>query len=192
MSADERVEIGEVTRLLRDVRGGDADARERLFALIYDDLRGIARRQLRREMYSRTIEPTALIHEAYLKMVGGVSAPIDAGDRAHLLSLAARAMRQVLVDQARRRIAAKRVDGWNRVTLSDAGPADGLGADELLALNDALERLDERQRCIVESRYFGGMEEREIAEALGITERTVRRDWVKARAWLNHALQGTA
>lgn len=179
---------GEVTRLLHRMRGGDAAALAQVLALIYDDLRALARSQLRREYQERTLEPTALVHEAYLKLVRGAS--VVAADRSHLFALAAHAMRQVLVDHARRRTAAKRDDAWRQVTLTDAGPADGLGAEEMLALDDALERLEERQRRIVECRFFAGMSDEEIATALGVTDRTVRREWVKARAWLNRALYG--
>ena len=181
---------GEVTRLLSELRGGDEGALDRVLALVYEDLREMARNQLRREYQARTLEPTALVHEAYLKLVRGVT--VDALDRAHLLALASRAMRQVLVDHARRRTAAKREDAWKAVTLTDAGPSDGLDADELIALDDALSRLDARQRQIVECRFFGGMTDEEIAKALGLSDRTVRREWVKARARLNHALYGTA
>jgi len=183
------VEPGEVTRLLREMRGGDDHAGERVLSLIYDDLRQIARRQLRREYQERTLEPTALVHEAYLKMVHGTRVAAD--DRAHLLALAARAMRQVLVDHARRRTAAKREDAWKQVTLSGVvAESATLDPEELIVLDDALERLDERQRRIVECRFFGGMEEAEIASVLGVTDRTVRREWVKARAHLNRALYG--
>ena len=187
------IEQGEVTRLLRDVHQGDGAAFERILALIYEDLRTAARQQLRREYQSQTLEPTALVHEAYLKMVGGGAAQVDAQDRAHLLALAARAMRQVLVDRARKRTTEKRggEEGWMNVTLTDgAAPTNGLAADELIALDDALEQLEPRQRQIVECRFFGGMEEREIAATLGVTDRTVRREWVKARARLNRALYG--
>jgi RNA polymerase sigma-70 factor, ECF subfamily len=180
------VETGEVTRLLRVVRAGDNAAMEKVLALIYEDLRLMARRQLRREYQERTLDPTALVHEAYLKMVRGAS--VDAKDRAHLLALAAHAMRQVLVDHARRRNAAKREDAWKAVTLTDAGPANAVNAEELIALDDALERLEPRQRQIVECRFFAGMDDAEIAAVLGVTDRTVRREWVKARAWLNRAL----
>ena len=180
------VETGEVTRLLRDVRAGDNAAMEKVLTLIYDDLRLMARRQLRREYQERTLDPTALVHEAYLKMVRGAS--VDANDRAHLLALAAHAMRQVLVDHARRRNAAKREDAWMAVTLTDVGPANEMNPDELIALDDALERLEPRQRKIVECRFFAGMDDGEIAAVLGVTDRTVRREWVKARAWLNRAL----
>lgn len=187
MDEDEQVvETGEVTLLLRDVRAGDNAAMEKVLALVYEDLRLMARRQLRREYQERTLDPTALVHEAYLKMVRGAS--VDANDRAHLLALAAHAMRQVLVDHARRRNAAKREDAWKAVTLTDAGPANEMNADELIALDDALDRLEPRQRQIVECRFFAGMDDGEIAAVLGVTDRTVRREWVKARAWLNRAL----
>ena len=187
-AVEQTTEPGEVTRLLREVRNGDDSALQQVMAIVYDDLRTIARRQLRREYQSRTLDPTALVHEAFLKMVRG--AKVDAADRAHLFALAAHAMRQVLVDHARRRTAAKRKDAFNQVTLSDVGATVGIGADELIALDDALERLDPRQRRIVECRFFAGMEDTEIAAALGVTDRTVRREWVKARARLNHALYG--
>ena len=180
---------GEVTRLLRGAREGDPAALDNVLALMYDDLRVLARRRLGREYQARTLEPTALVHEAYLKMMGGAS--VDAADRAHLLAIASRAMRQVLVDRARRRTAAKRADAWKQVTLTDAGIPDGLDAEELLSLDDALARLEPRQRQIVECRFFGGMNDDEIAASLGVTDRTVRREWVKARARLNRALYGT-
>ena len=179
---------GEVTRLLPAVRSGNREALDQVLALIYDDLRTLARIQLQREYQSRTLDPTALVHEAYLKMVGGTK--IDATDRAHLLALAARAMRQVLVDHARRRRTAKREDAWKQVTLTDASPTGGMSPEELIALDDALERLEPRQRQIVECRFFAGMDDEEIARVLGVTDRTVRREWVKARARLNKALYG--
>jgi RNA polymerase sigma factor (TIGR02999 family) len=186
---DQRTTPGEVTRLLHNVRAGDDGALEKVVALIYDDLRALARSQLRREYEARTLEPTGLVHEAFLKMVGGTS--VTAVDRAHFLSLAANAMRQVLVDHARRRTAAKRADAWQQITLTDgSGGAGrtGLDAEDLLALDDALQRLDARQRQIVECRFFAGMDDAEIAAALGVTDRTVRREWVKARARLNREL----
>jgi RNA polymerase sigma factor (TIGR02999 family) len=177
---------GEVTKLLRGAREGNQAALDEVMSLMYDDLRAMARRRLGREFQARTLEPTALVHEAYFKMMGG--AKVDATDRAHLLAIASRAMRQVLVDRARRRTAAKRADAWKQVTLSDAGAPDGLDAEELLSLDDALSRLEPRQRQIVECRFFGGMTDEEIAASLGITDRTVRREWTKARAKLNRAL----
>jgi RNA polymerase sigma factor (TIGR02999 family) len=186
MHSDRAPEPGEVTRLLREVRDGNGTAIDKVMALMYDDLRVLARSQLRREYRARTLEPTTLVHEAYLKMVRGAN--VEATDRGHLLALAAHAMRQVLVDHARRRKAAKRHDAWKQVTLSDVGPEGGLDTEGLLALDDALDRLEPRQRQIVECRFFAGMDDTEIAATLGVTDRTVRREWVKARARLNRAL----
>lgn len=146
----------------------------------------LARRQLRREHGERTMHPTSLVHEAYMKLAS--SKALNAEDRAHFLAIAARAMRQVLVDDARRRSAVKRGGAWERVVLGDDDEAYGFDIQELLALDDALDHLEPRQRQVVQCRFFGGMEEQEIAAALGVTERTVRRDWVKARAWLYRSL----
>ena len=179
---DPELDVGEVTRLLQAAYQGEADALERLLPLVYDDLRRLARRQLGYEYAERTLNPTALVHESYLKL--GRSA-MAARDRAHFLAIAARAMRQVLVDQARDRKAAKRGGGeWERTTLTDGAWAGEFDPDGVLALNEALDKLDPRQRQVVEGRFFGGMEEHEIAAALGVSERTVHRDWIKARAWL--------
>ena len=177
-----QTDVGEVTRLLNAARQGESVALERLLPLVYDDLRRLARRQLGREYAERTINPTALVHESYLKLGGGA---MLAHDRAHFLAIAARAMRQVLVDQARDRKAAKRGGGaWERTTLTDGAWVGEFGADRMLELDEALATLEPRQRQVVECRFFGGMEEREIAEALDISERTVHRDWLKARAYL--------
>jgi RNA polymerase sigma factor (TIGR02999 family) len=186
MPAEATPHPGEVTRLLVAARGGDAGAIDRIVPLLYDDLRALAQRQLRRAVQPDTLRPTELVHEAYVKLTTGAAAA--AVDRAHFLAIAARAMRQVMVDSARHHGAAKRGAGWERATLSDVGWAADIGPEDLLALNDALDRLEPRQRQVVECRFFGGMEESEIAAALGVTERTVRRDWVKARAWLYRAL----
>lgn len=180
---------GEVTRLLVAVRSGQPDALDRLVPLVYDELRALARRQLRRESDGHTLHPTALVHEAYVKLNAGGA--VAAADRAHFLAIASRAMRQVLVDHARRRNTAKRGEGWDRTTLSGVAelvPAGDRTPQQLLALDHALESLDPRQRQVVECRFFGGMEEQEIADALGLSVRTVRRDWVKARAWLYREL----
>ena len=159
---------------------------DRIVPLVYEDLRRLARRQLGRGFGPQSVRPTELVHEAYVKLsVGGAQA---AGDRAHFLAIAARAMRQVLIDEARHHRAAKRGGGWKRATLSGSHWVADVDVDELLTLNDALDELDPRQRQVVECRFFGGMEDSEIAEALGVTDRTVRRDWVKARAWLYRAL----
>ncbi len=177
---------GEVTRLLEAVEAGDREALDRLVPLVYEDLRRVAHRQLDREGAGHTLQTTALINEAYLKLAGGGS--VSATSRAHFLAIAARAMRQVLVDYARRRKAAKRGSGVISVTLGDEPQPADASAEDLLALDEALEQLDPRQRQVIECRFFGGMEEKDIAAALGVSERTVRRDWVKARAWLYQSL----
>lgn len=177
---------GDVTRLLVAARQGDRAAVDRLVPLVYDELRELADRQLRRERPGHTLHATGLVHEAYVKLAGGGA--IGAADRTHFLAIAARAMRQVLVDHARRRQAVKRGGGWAVTTLTDGAQVVEFRAEEMLALDRAMGELDERQRSVVEYRFFGGMEEREIAEALGVSERTVRREWVKARAWLYRSL----
>ena len=181
---------GEVTRLLHAAREGDAGAMDRIISLVYDHLRLLAKRQLRREFGSYTMHPTSLVHEAYMKL--GPGSALRAADRAHFFAIAARAMRQVLVDDARRRSASKRGGEGATTTLGDQTWTRALSSEELFALDDAIDSLEPRQRHIVECRFFGGMDEREIAATLGVTERTVRRDWVKARAWLYRALYGSS
>ncbi|HUF35386.1 MAG TPA: ECF-type sigma factor [Gemmatimonadales bacterium] len=176
---------GEVTRLLHAAVGGDRDALDRLVPLVYNDLHRLAHRQLGREGGGHTLQTTGLVHEAYMKLAGG---KVHAANRSHFLAIAARAMRQVLVDYARRRKAEKRGSGVAAVTLNDGDHGMEISTDDLLALDEVLDQLEPRQRQVVELRFFGGMEEKDIAEALDISERTVRRDWVKARAWLYRAL----
>ena len=186
MQAGEAGPPGDVTRLLEAARAGDSQALDQLMPLVYDELRNVARRRLGVERAGHTLRPTELVHEAYLKLAGGAAAA--AADRAHFLAIASRAMRQVLVDHARRKKALKREGEWVRTTLGDGNDALEFNPEEMLALDTALEELDPRQRQVVEYRFFGGMEEKEIAEVLGVTDRTVRRDWVKARAWLYKTL----
>lgn len=185
---------GEITRLLAAARQGEASAMDRLLALVYDELRLRARRELRRWGPERTLDTTALVHEAYLKLVEQPGASWQ--DRGHFLSVAAVAMRHILVDAARRRTAGKRGGKSLRVTF-DEGVAGRAGSEaseraiEILALDEALTALaalDERLGKLVELRFFAGLTEDEIAQALGTSERTVRRDWLKARAFLSHAL----
>ena len=186
MEIPESTALGEVTRLLEAAEAGDSGALDRLVPLVYEDLRRVAHRQLDREGGGHTLQTTALIHEAYLKIAAGGS--VSATSRAHFLAIAARAMRQVLVDYARKRKAAKRGGGVISVTLGDEPQPADASAEDLLALDDALEQLDPRQRQVIECRFYGGMEEKDIAAVLGVSERTVRRDWVKARAWLYQSL----
>jgi len=178
----------DVTELLQRLRAGDADARERLFPLVYEELRQVARRALRRERPDHTLRATELVHEAYLKL-GAAEGPWQ--DRAHFLGVAARAMRQILVDHARRRLSGKRGGGVIATTLEDVGADNGLPPEELMALDAALDRLEQRDprlRALVEYRFFGGLSDREIAEVLQVSERTVNRDWAKARAWLHQEI----
>lgn len=173
---------GSITRLLEASRQGNSDAVAKLVSLVYTELRRMARRHLRGERGNHSLQPTALVHETYLKLLGGK--PPDAENRPHLMAMASRAMRQLLVDHARSRKAKKRGGEWQRTTLTDGPVRREVAPEELLALDEALEELEPRQRQVVECRFFGGMEETEIASALGVSDRTVRRDWVKARAWL--------
>ena len=180
---------GDVTVLLRRASAGEAEAWDRAFSMLYDELRSIAGSQLRREADGHTLQPTALVNEAYMKLVR--SPPKDLSERSHFVALAARAMRQVLVDHARAHRAAKRGGGLRAVTLEEGALGKVSGADDLIALDIALDRLDSvdsQLRQVVELRYFGGMPEKEIATLLGVTARTVRRLWTRARAWLHREL----
>lgn len=181
----------EVTVILRAIGDGHESAVEALFPLVYDELRSQASRLMRREKHQITLQPTALVHEAYVKLVGNEDANWQ--DRAHFCRIAARAMRQILIDQARKRNAAKRGQGNERVTLSDAvSMASGEPLD-LMALDQALVRLaelSERQARIVELRFFGGLNVREVATVLDLSVSTVESDWRMARAWLHQELAG--
>src|SRR5262245_41768490 len=186
---------GPVTQLLARVSAGDDSAIDRLFPLVYQQLRQAAESALRSERPGHTLQPTALVHEAYLKLVG--SGGIPARDRGHFLSIAARAMRQILVDHARRRRARKRGQGDTPLPLdfpiAEGAGGAGMPLDELIALDDALAQLSAkspRLRSVVELRFFAGLNEEEIAETLGVTTRTVQRDWVRARAWLYREVYG--
>jgi RNA polymerase sigma factor (TIGR02999 family) len=174
-----------VTTLLRAWAQGQESAGERLFPILYGELRRQAARYMRRERQRHTLQPSGLVHEAYLRLAGAPEA--DWHSRAHFFAIAARVMRQVLVDHARRRGAAKR--GGQLVTLVDAD-APVLPVD-LLDLEDALTELsalDPRQARVVELRFFGGMGVEETAEVLSLSARTVKREWQTARAWLQRRL----
>jgi RNA polymerase sigma factor (TIGR02999 family) len=180
---------GEVTLLLREIRAGNREAFDRLVPLVYAELRGLARAHLRRRGGGRTLDTTGLVHEAWIKMAGQDG--IDVRDRGHFLAVSAHAMRQVLVDLARARSAAKRRPAGERVTFDENVAAGDLEVEAMLDLDRALERLrahDERLGRVVECRYFAGLSEEETAEALGVSLRTAQRDWLRARAWLREEL----
>lgn len=172
------------TRLLHSVAEGDESAAKRLVPLLYDELRQIADRVLRVQRGAHTLQPTELVHEAYARLVGRDTPPIDGA--LHFKRLAARVMRSVLVDRARARRADKRGGGRRQVTLDAAVPSPTVGIDAVIDSHEGLERLalvDEQAARIVELRLFGGMTVEETAAALGIAPRTVDRGWRFARAW---------
>ena len=179
----------EITALLQAHAAGDAGALEQLLPRVYGELRRIARIRLRRERSAHTLAATDLVHEAYLKLL-----PVERVDwrsRAHFFAIASRAMRNVLVDHAVRRGAAKRGAGATLLAIADHDAAAEQPLDDLIALSEALnrlERLDARQAQVVECRFFGGLSLEETAEALNTSAATVSRDWTFARAWLNNEL----
>ena len=175
-------------QILRAAHGGDADALDAVFPLVYDELKRLARAQLARERPEHTLQPTALVHEAYLRLVDQHSA--DWTDRAFFFGLAASMMRRILVNHARDRHAQKRGAGVPVLTLSAADEQAGEEVD-LLGLHDALDTLaalDPRQARVVELKFFAGLEIDEIAALLAVSPATVRRDWTMARMWLGRAL----
>jgi RNA polymerase sigma factor (TIGR02999 family) len=182
-----------VTALLHAAHHGDREAHERLLPLIYDKLHAMAHRQLAAEHGPRTLQTTALVHEAYLRLID--QSQVTARGRAYFFAAAARAMRRVLIDRARRRKARKRGAGEAALPVDEVEVAVDAFAAELLDLDQALDRLaalDARQARVVECRFFGGLTIEETAEALGVSARTVRNDWTLARAWLHRALQSDA
>ncbi|MEO8258349.1 MAG: ECF-type sigma factor [Acidobacteriota bacterium] len=179
-----------LTELIHRARAGDAVASDALFAATYDDLRRLARARLRASRRNTFLDTGSLVHESYLRFAA--SGHLTLEDRVHFMRWAGRVMRSVIVDIARRRNASRRGAGAPPVPLTNEPPAPARGADEILYVHQALDRitlLDPRLTQVVEMRYFGGLTEEEIASALGVTARTVRRDWEKARLLLREALQ---
>jgi RNA polymerase sigma factor (TIGR02999 family) len=182
---------GELTRILKDVGAGRARASDELLPLVYEELLLIARQRLREERVNHTLNATALVHEAYLRLAGDDSACWES--RAHFFGAAARAMRQVLIDYARRRGREKRVGGRRQLPLNVVDLAVEAPLEDVLAVDQAVERLaqqDRRLADIVQLRFYAGLSIEETASVLGISERTVRREWLLARAWLLKALDG--
>jgi RNA polymerase sigma factor (TIGR02999 family) len=184
---------GDITALLADVKNGRKDAFDQLMGMVYAELRRIARNQMRRERPGHTLQPTALVHEAFLRLVEQDSVAWQ--NRAHFFGVAAQVMRRLLVDYARRRGAAKR---GTPITLDEADwkpVASAVSHEEILAVDQALEqlaRLNERQARVVEMRYFGGLSVEETAEVLGVAERTVKLDWAMAKGWMKSQLSAGA
>jgi RNA polymerase sigma factor (TIGR02999 family) len=175
------------------MREGDVAAREQLAPLVYDTLHRMAANCMRRERRDHTLQPTALVHEAYLRLLGDQD--YEWQDRAHFLAVASQTMRHFLIDYARSRVAGRRGGVMKRVEFHDRLLYAEDRPEELLALNTALERLqaiDERQARVVELRFFGGLSVDETAEILGVSSKTVKRDWAVARAWLRGEITGTS
>ena len=180
-----------VTQLLIDWSRGDEDARDQLLPMVYDHLRRLAGARMRRERLGHSLQPTALVHETYLRLID--QRQVDWRNRAHFFGAAAVMMRRILVNHARDRAAAKRGGGTRQVSLTFADRAFPRVGIDVLALHDALEKLadiDIRKSQIVELKFFGGLTTREIAERLQLSVATVEREWRFARAWLHEALVG--
>lgn len=185
---------GEITRLLAKMRLGNPEAEARLISLVYGELRRIAARYMRNERADHSLQPTALVHEAYLRL--HKMNAIDWQSRSHFFAVSAHTMRQILVDHARAKNAGKRGVEWNQVSFEVGELAAASESTvNIVALDEALTRLetfDQRQAKVVEMRFFGGLSEDEIGAELGISERTVKRDWRMARAWLYQELSQNA
>ena len=180
---------GETTRLLQAFDAQDPAAAQRLFAVVYDELHALARNHFRKQRRDHTLQPTALVNEAFLRLVDQTC--VEWQGRAHFLAVAARAMRQILIDHARTRARAKRGGQLCRVTMDEAVTPLTEAGPEMVDLDEALQRLaalDERQSKIVELRFFGGMSVEEVAHVLGISRSTVEFEWRMARAWLRREL----
>lgn len=191
-TGESRPSPGAVTRLLVNVRGGNQAAFDELFPLVYAELRRIAGREMRREKAGRTLQTTALVHEAYLRLLKDASLSFE--NRAHFLGIAAHAMREILIERARARVARKRGGNSVRITLDDVMVPAPSPSIDVLALDEALQRLarlDERHAKVVELRYFGGLSVEETAVALDLSPATVKRAWTLARAWLYRELAGS-
>ena len=178
-------EPGEVTRLLKDWSSGDAAALDQLIPIVYSELRAVAARYFRRERQDHTLQPTALVNEAYLRLID--QKQVQWQNRAHFIGVAAQMMRRILVDHAKGHNRAKRGGGARKVSLDEAAALTEERADDIVELDRALTALaafDERKSRVVEMKYFGGLSVEETAEVLNVSEVTVARDWKLAKAWL--------
>lgn len=181
----------QITALLRAWRGGDQEARDQLVPVVYPELRRLAQRYMRRERSGHTLQTTALVNEAYLRLVD--ISGVTWQDRAHFFAVSAQIMRRILVDAARARITAKRGSGAPRVNLDEVPDVSSVRAGELTAIDEALTRLaqvDARKAQVIELRFFGGLSVEETAEVLKISPQSVMRDWKLAKAWLLRELSG--
>jgi RNA polymerase sigma factor (TIGR02999 family) len=175
----------EATQILQAISAGDRSGVDQLVELVYDDLRGLARVQLRRTAPNHSLDPTAVVHEAFIKLIGRDN--VDWRCRSHFYAICARSMRDILVDYARQKAAQKRGGDRQRMPLADDVALSPQRDEDVLALHDALNALaeiDQQRALIVELRFFGGMTVKEVAEALGIAERTVGKQWATVRLWL--------
>lgn len=188
--AEEPLNPGQVTQLLKQWSEGDTEVLEELLPLVYRELRKVAAGYLRKERSNHTLQPTALVHEAYLKLLG--QDRTHWSNRAHFFAIAAQAMRRILVDHARKEKAAKRGGPLAAISLEDAPQLGRSRSIDLIALDLALERLtklDERQARVVELRFFGGLTVEETSQIMDLSERTVAREWQMARAWLRDQME---
>lgn len=180
----------DITLLLQKINADSSESLDRLLPIVYDQLRAIAGNQMKQERRDHTLSPTALVHEAYLKLID--QQRVTWQNRAHFFAISAQIMRRILINHAEKKSAAKRGGDQIRVTLSEhSDPGSDSKIEDLLSLNEALNRLaklDETQAKIVEMRYFGGLTNPEIAEVLKVSESTVQRSWSVARAWLHREL----
>jgi RNA polymerase sigma factor (TIGR02999 family) len=180
----------EITQLLATLKDGDrSSAAAKLMPLVYDEFRALAARHLRHERPNHTLQPTALVHEAYLRLIDQTR--VDWQGRTHFFAIGAQAIRRILVDHARQRKRQKRGGGAGRVTLDEAVALAPQREEEILALDEAMEKLaklDSRQAEVVEMRFFAGMSVEEVSEVLGVSKRTIEGDWTMARAWLMREL----
>jgi RNA polymerase sigma-70 factor (ECF subfamily) len=181
---------GSVTRLLSDLKNGDATAEAKLIPLVYDELRRLAANYMRRERPDHTLQATALVHEAFMRLTEQKN--VSWQGKAHFLGVASQLMRRILIDHARGHLRAKRGGGGKKLSLEEGILLTETRSEELLAVDESLNRLaslDQRQARIVELRFFGGLSIEETAEVIGISPKTVKRDWSMAKAWLHGELR---